>query len=192
MVETKYSKYLLAEPGLRRKAFNPKIVKPKAVLQSGTHFNAGNITICWECVSQPMVMDPIPHSHDYDEYLSWMGGNAEDVFDFDAEIDIFLGEEGEKHIINKSTVLYLPAGLVHCPINYKRIGKPILFNVIAYDPAYYDSSTTKTFFVRKGEREEMITEARSKISQYDPTRTSSAYVEQIKAFLEHLENSKDN
>jgi hypothetical protein len=187
MDETKYGKYFLTEPELRRKAFNPKNINPKAVLQSGTHFNVGNITIAWECITQPMVMDPIPHSHDYDEYLAWMGGNAEDLFEFDAEIEIVLGEEGEKHTVNKSTVLYLPAGLVHCPIDFKRVGKPILFNVIAYDPAYYDSPTTKTFFVREGERDKMIAEIRSKINQYGPSRTES-----LKAFLRELENSKDN
>lgn len=186
MAESKYGKYFLTEPRLRRKAFNPRITTPKAVMQSGVHFNAGRFTMCWECVTQPMLMDPIPHSHDYDEYLAWMGGNAEDVFDFDAEIELFIGEEGERHIIDKSTVLYLPAGLVHCPIIYKRIGKPVLFNVIAFDPAYYDSPVSKKYFVRKGEREKLIAEIKSRIGQYDATRA-----EGIKAFLQELESNKD-
>jgi hypothetical protein len=143
--------------------------------------------MAWVCVTQPMLMDPIPHYHDYDEYLAWMGGNAEDVFDFDAEIEISLGEEGEKHIIDKATVIYLPAGLVHCPIEYKRIGKPVLFNVIAFDPAYYDSTTTKRYFVRKGERQKLIAEMKVRISQYEPSRA-----EKIRAFIEELEENKDN
>jgi hypothetical protein len=187
MSETKYGKYFLTDPALRRKAFNPKNINPKAVLQSGTHFNTGNLTLAWECITQPMVMDPVPHSHNYDEYLAWMGGNSEDLFNFDAEIEIVLGEEGEKHIINQSTVLYIPAGLIHCPIDFKRVGKPLLFNVIAFDPAYYDSSTTKTFFARKGERKKLIGEIKSKIDQYGPSRTES-----LKAFLKELESRTDD
>lgn len=153
-------------------------------MQSGVNFNSGSFTVSWECVTQPMVMDPIPHTHEFDEYLAWMGGTAEDVFDFDAEIEMFLGEEGEKHVINKATVLYIPAGLVHCPLNYKRIGKPILFNVVAFHPAYFDSSTSKQFFARKEGREELIAEIKSRISQYDPSRAES-----IKAFLKELEGN---
>jgi hypothetical protein len=191
MNETKYGKYFLTQPVLKRKAFNPKVTQPKAILQSGTHFNTGNFTIAWECITQPMVMDPIPHSHDYDEYLSWIGGNSEDLFDFNAEIEILLGEEGEKHIINQATVLYLPAGLVHCPINYLKINKPVLFNVIAFDPAYYDSPAAKKYFARKGQRDNLIVAARNKLSQYDPG-TSSAFIESMKVFLKELENTKDN
>jgi len=130
-----------------------------------------------------MVMDPVPHTHDCDEFLAFMGSNAENVFDFDAEIEVWVGEEGEKHIIDKATVFYIPKGLVHCPIIYKRIGKPVLFHVIALTPAYYDSSTTKKFFVRKGERANVIAD----LKKYIESNYSPALVENAKAYLKELE-----
>ena len=83
-----------------------------------------------------MVMDSVPHSHDYDEFLAFFGSNAKDVFDFDAEIEVLVGEEGEKHIIDKATVFYIPKGFWHCPLDIKRIGKPVLFVHSTIAPKY--------------------------------------------------------
>ena len=184
MAETKYGKHFVTEPRLREKAnLPPQIAPSKAVLQSGPHFGASNFSMCWECITEPMVMDSVPHSHDYDEFLAFFGSNAQDVFDFDAEIEIFVGEEGEKHIIDKATVFYIPKGLVHCPVVYKRIGKPVLFHVIALAPDYYDSATTKKFFVREGERDNVIADLKKLIEgNYSPS-----LVENAKAYLKELE-----
>jgi hypothetical protein len=50
--------------------------------------------------------------------------------DFGAEIELCLGEEQEKHIINSSTAVYIPKELPHCPLNFKVIKKPIVFMVV--------------------------------------------------------------
>jgi mannose-6-phosphate isomerase-like protein (cupin superfamily) len=83
-------------------------------------------------------MDEIPHAHPaFDEFLVFLGGNLENMFDFDADIDIAMGREREICNIDKSTIIYIPKGLFHCPINFKRIGKPVLFQPIPLTPAYY-------------------------------------------------------
>jgi hypothetical protein len=186
MVESKYGKYFLTEPKLRRPWANPKLAKPKAVMQSGLNFGNPNLSICWECVYEPMTMDPVPHTHDFDEYLAFMGSNAEDVFDFDAEVEVYMGEEGEKHIVDKATVLYIPAGLVHCPVVYKRIGKPILFNVIGLKGEYWDLVGMKTYFIRKGQRDKAIADLKKIVeNRYNPASADTA-----KAFLKKLESNK--
>jgi len=38
---------------------------------------------------------------------------------FDAEIALFLGQEYEKHTIMQATVLYIPRGLEHNPLDFK-------------------------------------------------------------------------
>ena len=44
-----------------------------------------------------------------------------DITDFDAEVEINLGGEVEKRIINTATVVYIPKGLIHAPdINFNR------------------------------------------------------------------------
>jgi hypothetical protein len=186
MAESKYGKYFLTEPKLRRKFLNPKLAKPKAVMHSGPHFGSPNLSVCWECVYEPYTMDPVPHRHDFDEYLAFMGSNAEDVFDFDAEIEIYVGEEGEKHILDKATVFYIPAGLVHCPIVYKRIGKPILFNVIAFTPEYWDFIGMKKYFIREGGRAKAIADLKKIVeNRYNPASADTA-----KAYLKELESNK--
>ena len=188
MAETKYGKYFLTEPGLKNYYVNPKNAKPKALMESGPHFNAGNFTIEWECILEPYVMDPVPHYHDFDEYICFMGSNIQNIFDFDAEIEVFVGEEAEKHIIDKSTVFYIPKGLVHCPIIFKRIGKPVFFNVAAFKPDYFTSlGKYRTYVIREGERDKTIEGMKEIIRQnYSP-----AYAESLKAFLKELEDNKD-
>ena len=67
-----------------------------------------------------------PHKHEFDEVFLFVPC-TEDLKDYDAESELYLGEEGEKHIINKTTAVYIPAGLVHCPLNHMRVGTPFFF-----------------------------------------------------------------
>jgi hypothetical protein len=81
-------------------------------------------------------MDEEPHSHDFDEFLCFLGSNPEDPEDFGAEIEVSLGEEGEKQIINTATVVCIPKGMIHYPVNFKKIDKPVLFCNIYMSPEY--------------------------------------------------------
>ena len=74
------------------------------------------------------------HKHDYGQILAFVSNNLENMFDFDAEIELYL--EGEKHIINQTTIVYIPGGMMHCPLNIKRVGKPFLFNNMYFTAEY--------------------------------------------------------
>ena len=50
---------------------------------------------------------------------------------FDAEIELSLGEEQEKQIITSPTAAYIQAGLHHCPVNFAKVNKPVLFVDVA-------------------------------------------------------------
>jgi hypothetical protein len=65
-----------------------------------------------------------PHVHDYDEVLGLIGTNPDDPYDLCGETEVFLG--GERHIINKSVLLYIPAGLEHGPFRELKMEKPII------------------------------------------------------------------
>ena len=84
----------------------------------------------------------IPHIHFVnDEYLWFIGSDLEHVFDFDAEIEVDLGwnrDEMERIVITEPTVIRVPPNMWHCPINIKRIGKPV-----AFFPVYPDGDWTK-------------------------------------------------
>ena len=57
--------------------------------------------------------------------MCFFGSNPLDLYDFDAEIEFYLG--GEKQIINVPSIVTVPAGLIHCPLIFKRIGKPVMW-----------------------------------------------------------------
>jgi len=77
-------------------------------------------------VLEPRVMQEKPHKHDFPQFFSFIGSDPYDLRKFDAEIEVYLGEEGEKHVITEPTVLYIAPGMVHCPLIYKRVGQPVM------------------------------------------------------------------
>lgn len=90
-------------------------------------FPQSGITGSGVCFVKPFVMVENTHIHDCDEYLFFMGANFADLNEFDAEIELYMGEEGEIHIIKSPTIVYIPAKLVHCPLKFVKVAKPVLF-----------------------------------------------------------------
>ena len=90
-------------------------------------FKKSNLTASGLYYTKPHVMVNTTHIHDFDEYLCFWGANAEDINDFDAEVELYMGEEGEKYLITKPTIVYIPTKLVHCPLNFAKINKPMFF-----------------------------------------------------------------
>ena len=64
-----------------------------------------------------------PHKHTYDEVIGIIGTNPDDPRDLCGEIEVHLG--GEKHLITKSCLIFLPAGLEHGPFREIRVDRPI-------------------------------------------------------------------
>ena len=73
--------------------------------------------------NQSTSSDVKPHKHDYQEVLALIGSNPEDPKNLYGELEIYLN--GEKHLITKSAMIFLPAGLEHGPIRWLRIDRPI-------------------------------------------------------------------
>ena len=149
MKDRKYGKYFLTEPELINK---PKIPmpNPSAFVDSARHFREkANFSMGWRYIPKPMLFDRIPHSHPFDEFLCFLGGDLKNMFDFDATIELSMGEEGEVCLIEQATVVYIPAGLVHTPLTFKRIDKPVLFHPIALTPDYYSDFGKNIKFFKK-------------------------------------------
>ena len=124
MAETKYGQY-----------FTTDCVKSESNQESisvvGTRqleaFGGGHLSVDSVFITRPHLMTSQPHQHEFPQYLHFFSTNPDDATDFDAEIEVSLGEEPEKHIINKPTAVYIPAGLHHGPVNFAKINKPVLF-----------------------------------------------------------------
>jgi len=64
-----------------------------------------------------------PHTHPFPEMIGFFGTNPDDIHDLCGEVELWIG--GEQNIITKSFVAFIPAGVVHCPLNINRIDRPI-------------------------------------------------------------------
>ena len=63
------------------------------------------------------------HVHDFDEVISFFGSNPDDLHDLGGEVDLWI--DGEKNVLTRSFMAYVPAGVKHCPITVKRVDRPI-------------------------------------------------------------------
>jgi len=110
---------------------------PQAYFRGESVLPGSGINMGWQMFVKPYRMELESHHHDVDEYLIFLGATLPDlVGSFDAEIELFLGKEYEKHIITKATVLYIPRGLEHNPLDIKRVGKPMMFSALHMAPYF--------------------------------------------------------
>jgi hypothetical protein len=63
------------------------------------------------------------HSHPFGELMGFFGFNYDNIHDLGAEIELWI--DGEKHVITESFSAFIPAGIVHCPLNIRNIVRPI-------------------------------------------------------------------
>ena len=132
MAKTKYGKYIITKPEGEVAASGwspggPRVwVSDRAarVMYLDNEVLKGAFYV--ECVwiyKQSDSMGPQAHTHDFDEIIAFFGSNKKDPFDLGGEVELWLG--GEKHIITKSCVVFVPKGLKHCPLIFKRVDSPI-------------------------------------------------------------------
>lgn len=76
-----------------------------------------------------------PHVHDFDEYLLFMSFDPDDTETLGGEVEFWMEEE--KHIINKTTLVFIPRGFYHCPLYMRRVDKPFGFIAVANTLKYY-------------------------------------------------------
>jgi len=127
MAAAKYGKYVVRRP-VNIDKFGPEI------RFSGEEHYGSDFSLMFFHISKPVLMEDSPHSHDFDMYLYFLGLN--DMGDLGAEIEMGLGEEQEIHTITTPASVYVPKGLIHCPLHFKRVDKPILFVHAVIAPKY--------------------------------------------------------
>ena len=84
----------------------------------------------------------VGHTHPYGECLLFTGLDYNNPDSFDAEVEICLGEKGEKHVINSPTIVILPPGLPHCPLTTTKVDKPFGFLAISLSGEHKLSEVT--------------------------------------------------
>jgi mannose-6-phosphate isomerase-like protein (cupin superfamily) len=79
------------------------------------------------------------HRHDYDEVIGFVGAHKEDPHDLGGDVTIWI--DGNKHTLSKSSLIFVPAGMKHGPVQIDRIDYPIFSVNIALVGKYSRSKT---------------------------------------------------
>jgi hypothetical protein len=131
MSETKYGKYIiteLKEPDPEKRApwapqFTPEELVHIVCLDSGILEGAFYVATDWTYPPFARESHGKPHKHDFDEVLAFIGGDPDNPHELYAEAHVPLGDE--VHIVTKSCLIFVPAGVMHGPIDFKRIDRPV-------------------------------------------------------------------
>lgn len=111
-------------------------------LISDQDFGSKDFALSWWPISEPFEMISETHAHDFDQFLIFVGGDMKNMPDLGGEVELTLGEEEgklEKFVFTTATTVYVPAGMLHCPLNFKKVNnpdKPILFHDLFFSREY--------------------------------------------------------
>ncbi len=76
--------------------------------------------------------DRPPHSHNCDEIFMFLATIPEDREKLSAEVEFWMGDgkDTEKIKIISSGLIFVPKGVVHLPVFFKKVKRPVLWGVI--------------------------------------------------------------
>ena len=121
---------------MQRSGFKPGPGNPDHLTwMSGEDLGGAKLNVAWGFCSQPGIWQRgvDAHVHPADQVLMFLGTDPNSD-NLGAEIEIDLGTEHERYLVNKSSALICPAGLPHAPIVTRWVDKPfafLLFNLAA-------------------------------------------------------------
>ena len=138
MTETKYGKYFTTYEAKPEEIEHGRTgiarLTPETFKESAWYWVHWNLPRpAGAPVFNPGVGHP-PHMHKEPEILILIGTNPDDPTDLGAECELQMGMEREKHIITKSTLIYIPPLLVHCPWIIRRTDRPWVFVEVNQGP----------------------------------------------------------
>ncbi len=119
-----------------------EVKSPVLGLKSDQSFGDKDISLSWWPIAEPFEMVSETHAHDFDQFLIFVGGDMKNMPDLGGEVELTLGEEEgklEKFVFATATTVFIPAGMLHCPLNFKKVNdpnKPILFHDLFFSPEY--------------------------------------------------------
>ena len=130
------------------------VMKPQAYFRGASQIPGAEFNQSYQIFVKPFFLDRIQHRHVKDEFLVFLGATFPNVFDWDAKIEFTIGkdEDAETYIIDRPTIIRIPAGTYHCPLNFKEINKPVMFMATLFTPMFGgvydlpDGTTTEMYY----------------------------------------------
>jgi hypothetical protein len=149
---TRYGRYIITEPAphfpsspAERRPPPPRpTAKATQVVSLNGDVSPGAFYVDFVWIwSGDMTMSPEAHSHDFDEMIGIIGYpvDRDNPREVGNDVSIVLGNE--KHAIKKSSLIFIPKGLPHCPIGFNNVTKPVLCFTIGNIPKWDISSKSR-------------------------------------------------
>ncbi|MBR5113764.1 MAG: hypothetical protein IK101_00540 [Oscillospiraceae bacterium] len=113
-------------------------VAPRGFFRGTTMMKDAKVYMDWSAVDKSMIME-VPHTHHCaDEYLVFTTADMKNFFDWDAEVDVWIGEDPENlemYTLTAPTLIRIPPKFYHCPVHFRKINpeKPIVFSAVYLD-----------------------------------------------------------
>lgn len=134
MAETKYGKYFITYEGEQYHPLGTILSRLDDTVVKGSYF----YFLHW-VLPNPDFDFPVghpPHIHKDAELLFHIGTNPDDPTDLGAEVELYMGPELERHVITKTTVVYIPPNFVHCPWKPLKTVRPWIFLEVNQGPMH--------------------------------------------------------
>lgn len=93
----------------------------------------------WVYPTSESVLWVHEHKHDFDEVLLWMGSDPGNVDDLGGEL--YMTVEEERHVMDTTGAVYIPAGYRHCPLGFESVRRPFTFIALALSGEYVSIPT---------------------------------------------------
>ncbi len=138
--ESKYAKFIVTEPLKEEHGYEvkdgPEVMAAMAYLDGGVIKDAFYVETHW--FKKPTKYSPEQHAHDFDETLGFFGGDPENPLELNGEVELWI--EDERHLLTKSCLVYIPAGVNHCPMHVRPESLPIF---------HFSTGTTREAYQRE-------------------------------------------
>ena len=142
MGKSQYEEYIRRDFQWRDHPHLDDVEFPVLAMKTLEDYGNHGCALSWWPISKPFYMVTDTHAHDFDQYLMFVGGDLTNMTDLGGEVELKIGWPGkelETITFTKATTFYIPAGMLHGPLYFKKINdpkKPILFHDFFFAPEY--------------------------------------------------------
>jgi hypothetical protein len=133
MMENKKHGQYITELGTGQSLYK-QITAAQVGVSGARDLNGARFSLGYSYLTEPFLMVAEEHTHDFDQAIFVMGGDPGNIGEFGAEIEMSVNKE--KHLINYAACIYIPAGVLHCPLDVKKVIRPVMFIDITFSPGF--------------------------------------------------------
>jgi hypothetical protein len=107
-----------------------QVTAPQIGVFGAKDLGGANFSLGWSFLTEPFLMVAEAHKHDFDQLILFFGGDPTNIGEFGGEVEMHLA--GRKNVITYPAAIYIPAGVMHGPLDIRKVKKPFMFIDITF------------------------------------------------------------